>query len=335
MKPAPKTPKPLDNQCAGDNKVLIVLNIINGKWVIPLVLLSACTEERRAKGKRVSMASLCEYCGCVSVAEICSVRNAGLANQYGRRQHLHSCFCCRSFLIRCLCWPWRCAYIMTLLGSDIALYAKENLPKILLNSVHFKAKDYREALIESFIEIDKQLIEEWEFELATNSKARKRVGGTTACVALITPFEMYVANCGDSRCILSRNQSAHLMSADHKLTSVSERKRVLSAGGAIRAGKINGVLGIPRALGDLQFKSDKKLRLEEQVVTGMPEVMVERMSGVEFAVVACDGVWDCLGCQEVVDHFCSTIKNNKMLSVGIVEMFDKILPEEIDEDCMV
>lgn len=204
----------------------------------------------------------------------------------------------------------------------------------MLNSAHFKEKNYREALIESFIEIDKQLIGEWEVELATNNKAKSRVGGTTACVALVTPFEFCVANCGDSRCVVSRAQSAHLMSADHRLASVSERTRVLAAGAAIRAGKINGVLAVPRALGDIQFKSNKKLKLEEQAVTGMPEVKVERVSGIEFAVLACDGVWDCLGCQEAVDHFSATIKNNKMLSVGIAEMFDKILPEEIDEDCM-
>ena len=40
--------------------------------------------------------------------------------------------------------------------------------------------------------------------------------GCTACVALITDTEIYCANAGDSRCVLSNSGKAIEMSIDHK-----------------------------------------------------------------------------------------------------------------------
>ena len=40
--------------------------------------------------------------------------------------------------------------------------------------------------------------------------------GCTACVALVTKTEVYVANAGDSRCYLSKDKKALAMSKDHK-----------------------------------------------------------------------------------------------------------------------
>ena len=40
--------------------------------------------------------------------------------------------------------------------------------------------------------------------------------GTTACVCLVTPTEIYCANTGDSRAILTRGTSTFELSDDHK-----------------------------------------------------------------------------------------------------------------------
>lgn len=205
-----------------------------------------------------------------------------------------------------------------------------------MNSVRFKAKEYEEALIESFIEIDKQLMEESEMELRTTGKAKDHEGGTTACVALITEDEIYVANCGDSRCVMSRKGEAIQMSMDHRMNSIKERKRIQEAGGTISAGRINGILGLPRSLGDLQFKDNKDLKLDEQIVIAVPDVKVEKLNkDVNFLFIACDGVWDCMGCQEVVTYLNTSINKNCRMSSVIGRMFDEIVPEAIDENCIV
>ena len=40
--------------------------------------------------------------------------------------------------------------------------------------------------------------------------------GTTSCVVLITPTEIYCANAGDSRAVLCNEDKAYPLSEDHK-----------------------------------------------------------------------------------------------------------------------
>jgi protein phosphatase 2C family protein 2/3 len=63
-----------------------------------------------------------------------------------------------------------------------------------------------------------------------------------------------------------------------------------------------GNLALSRAIGDFEFKKNINLNPEEQVVTCDPEIL-ERVhkEGDEFFVVACDGIWDCMSSQQVMD----------------------------------
>ena len=57
-----------------------------------------------------------------------------------------------------------------------------------------------------------------------------------------------------------------------------------------------------RAIGDLEFKLRKGLLPEEQAVTAAPEIREAKLQeGDEFLVLACDGIWDVMSNQEVVD----------------------------------
>jgi serine/threonine protein phosphatase PrpC len=50
--------------------------------------------------------------------------------------------------------------------------------------------------------------------------------GTTACVVLVTPTEIYCSNAGDSRGCLSRDGKAVPLSEDHKPDNHDELKRI-------------------------------------------------------------------------------------------------------------
>ena len=66
-----------------------------------------------------------------------------------------------------------------------------------------------------------------------NSSLLVEKSGSCACVCLIVDDQIYIANVGDSRAILSLNtgsQSAAL-SFDHKPSEPKERKRIIDAGG--------------------------------------------------------------------------------------------------------
>lgn len=80
--------------------------------------------------------------------------------------------------------------------------------------------------------------------------------GCTAVVALLAGNELYVANAGDSRCVVCRNGSAMDMSLDHKPEDTEELERIEKAGGRVTMdGRVNGGLNLSRAIGDHAYKT--------------------------------------------------------------------------------
>ncbi len=91
--------------------------------------------------------------------------------------------------------------------------------------------------------------------------------GCTACSALITPNEIYVANAGDSRAVLAVKKSDKLkavdMSIDHKPEMPEERQRIEKAGGFVEDNRVQGSLNLSRSLGDFEYKSDTSRSLKD------------------------------------------------------------------------
>lgn len=79
--------------------------------------------------------------------------------------------------------------------------------------------------------------------------------GCTAVVGLLHGRDLYVANAGDSRCVVCRNGKAIEMSLDHKPEDDEESARIVKAGGRVTLdGRVNGGLNLSRALGDHAYK---------------------------------------------------------------------------------
>lgn len=162
--------------------------------------------------------------------------------------------------------------------------------------------------------------------------------GCTACVALITKTEIYVANAGDSRSVLCKNKSAFPMSFDHKPELEIEKNRIENAGGFIEDGRVKGVINLSRSLGDLEYKLNKTLSPAEQMVSCVPDLKVEKINaGTEFLIIACDGIWDCLTNEKAVSTFREKLINpttNKPIKAPlgktIGEVLDKILATDLD-----
>ena len=74
--------------------------------------------------------------------------------------------------------------------------------------------------------------------------------GCTAVVALLRDRDLYVANAGDSRCVVCKAGKAIDMSVDHKPEDAIETERITKAGGKVTSdGRVNGGLNLSRALG--------------------------------------------------------------------------------------
>ncbi|PSC74095.1 phosphatase 2C isoform A [Micractinium conductrix] len=130
--------------------------------------------------------------------------------------------------------------------------------------------------------------------------------GCTAVVALIVRDMLYVANAGDSRAVLCRGSKALPMSEDHKPAAPDERARIMAAGGFLSEiggiTRVNGNLNLSRAIGDLRYKMNSELEPKDQIITAEPDIMQQQLTPDDrFLVLACDGIWDVMTNQQVVD----------------------------------
>jgi len=158
--------------------------------------------------------------------------------------------------------------------------------------------------------------------------------GCTAVVALLVGRELYVANAGDSRCVVCRDGKAIEMSYDHKPEDEIERTRINKAGGRVtQDGRVNGGLNLSRAIGDHAYKTNKDLPLSDQMISPVPDVKKLTIDPEKdsFVLLACDGIWNSLSSQETVDFVNDRLekKNAKhdtnYLTNIIKELFDHCL----------
>ena len=153
-----------------------------------------------------------------------------------------------------------------------------------------------EGIKEGFLAIDEKM--------RTDEEMKGDTSGATAVVVIVKGNKIYCGNVGDSRAVACITGVAKPLSFDHKPANEAESKRITAAGGWVEFNRVNGNLALSRALGDFTFKSNKEKPPEEQMVTAFPDVTVEDLTmNHEFIILACDGIWDCMSSQEVVD-FC-------------------------------
>lgn len=146
--------------------------------------------------------------------------------------------------------------------------------------------------------------------------------GSTAVCALISPNQIFVANCGDSRAVLCNNKRPTFSTQDHKPVLPSEKERIQRAGGSVMIQRINGSLAVSRALGDYEFKNVEGKGPCEQLVSPEPEVFViDRHEDDEFLVLACDGVWDVMSNEDI----CSFIGSRLLLTDDLESITSQVV----------
>merc|ERR1712070_530625 len=125
--------------------------------------------------------------------------------------------------------------------------------------------------------------------------------GCTACVLLVNAETCICANLGDSMAYLNRHaadeeiQAIPLQMRQHKCWMMKEKERILRAGGAVENGRINGVLEVSRAFGDITLK--------RYGVLCTPEYMKFKMEREKdnFILVGCDGFWNAWTAAEALE----------------------------------
>jgi serine/threonine protein phosphatase PrpC len=150
--------------------------------------------------------------------------------------------------------------------------------------------------------------------------------GTTANILLIKNNYLFLANVGDSLAVLFKNGEAIRLNQEHKTSLPSEFTRISKSGARIINNRIEGRLNLTRAIGDLAFKSDGKLKFYEQSVTAYPEITKMKISkDFEFILMGCDGVWDCVDVQKVCEHISMQLRMKVKISSILAELLDQII----------
>ncbi|KAH9600686.1 PPM-type phosphatase domain [Trypanosoma melophagium] len=177
-------------------------------------------------------------------------------------------------------------------GKECATKCREWFPKIARAHITKRADDTTVVDFDSmYMQIDKLL----EAQLGDDS-------GCTAVTVHITPDFITCASVGDSRAVLCRSGAAFALAHDHKPENADERARIEAAGGAVSENRVNGQLAMSRAMGDFSYKQQKERDAREQLVIAVPDVIqTPREAGDAFVVLACDGIFDVLTNEELVE----------------------------------
>ncbi|KAI9311384.1 phosphatase 2C-like domain-containing protein [Dichotomocladium elegans] len=209
-------------------------------------------------------------------------------------------------------------------GALVAKYSGEHLHDLVFESEYYRKGNVREALRTSYLGIDEALRADPNYE--------NEASGCTAVAALLTKDNvLYVSNAGDSRAILSADGLAIALSEDHKPVNEEEALRITKAGGHVEFGRVNGNLALSRALGDFEFKTNQHLKAEDQVVTANPDITEHKLGpNDEFAVIACDGIWDCMTNQQVADYIRDKVAKKVSLATICENLMDECLAEHTD-----
>ncbi|KAJ8372620.1 hypothetical protein AAFF_G00280850 [Aldrovandia affinis] len=204
-------------------------------------------------------------------------------------------------------------------GSMVARHCSQHLLDYILATGAIKVagdeEEVSEGIREGFLRIDRHM----------HAMARRGSwdrGGSTVAGVLLSPRHVHFINCGDSRALLCRDGRVCFYTEDHKPYSPYELERIQNAGGSVTAQRINGSLAVSRSLGDFSYKEAEWRGETEQMVSPEPEVCsLERSPGDEFLVLACDGVWDTVGNEEL----CAFVRNRLQVCADLREVCAQVI----------
>ncbi|XP_058100378.1 protein phosphatase 2C 51-like isoform X2 [Magnolia sinica] len=179
-------------------------------------------------------------------------------------------------------------------GSPVAYACRDRLHRIVAREIERWAPavaagefDWKELMEACFAEMDNEVGPDVAAAREEAATAASKTVGSTAVVALVGTECIVVANCGDSRAVISRGGVAVPLSRDHKPDRADEMERVEAAGGRVinwDGYRVLGVLATSRSIGDHYLKP---------FVISEPEVVVsKRTDKDDFLILASDGLWD-------------------------------------------
>ncbi|XP_012272119.1 protein phosphatase 1B isoform X2 [Orussus abietinus] len=206
-------------------------------------------------------------------------------------------------------------------GARVSAHSAEHLLESIMQTKEFKAEDVINGIHYGFLRLDDEMRDLPEMSAGTDKS------GSTAVCAFISPKQIYIANCGDSRAVLCRSGNPIFSTRDHKPILPAEKERIQNAGGSVMIQRVNGSLAVSRALGDYEYKNVEGRGPCEQLVSPEPEIFLRDRDDEhdEFLVLACDGIWDVMTNEDLCHFIHSRLLLTDDLEVVTNQVIDTCL----------
>ena len=229
-------------------------------------------------------------------------------------------------------------------GEECSEFLKNNYLNYLIENKNFPF-DIKISMIETCQKIEEDFFK----QKCSDNLEESDKSGSCALIAVIFDNKIYIANIGDSRAIMSMNGGVKIkqLTTDHKPENIKEYERAIKNGSKIYLddndevdrdiSKLNFVkdkadlekkieikqknteekifrvypsdLAVMRTIGDIKAKK-KEFGALPGTVINTPDIFVYDLNGsVDFIVMGCDGIFDDLSNQEIIDAAWLVFKN--------------------------
>jgi len=184
--------------------------------------------------------------------------------------------------------------------------------------------DFRELMAATFVKADQEFSKGKKAVLVNGTDVSDYIG-STVCTLLLNKKtdELIVANLGDTRAIVCRSGQAIQLSLDHSAEDKEEIARIEKSGHKVNNGRIDNIINVSRAIGDLAFKKNANLPPGEQAISVVPEINVTKIVPEdEYLVIATDGLWTILDNNQTVEWVNNKLKegaDRKTIAKGLID----------------
>ena len=233
-------------------------------------------------------------------------------------------------------------------GKQCAEYLRDNLHKFISNDNLFP-ENIPQAIKNGFLYAEKDFLKNYAISKVNDNIIDR--SGSCAVILLIVDNKIYIANCGDSRTIMSINKELREITIDHKPNFPNEKKRIYDNGGQVYQSQtpINnnntdqlligpfrvfpGRLSVSRTIGDVEAKN-VNFGGNPNVIIAEPDIYCYDLNkdNIDFFIMGCDGIFDQMSNKDVFDcawmifnNSSKVIKSNNNIHTQCGKVVDFIL----------
>lgn len=255
-------------------------------------------------------------------------------------------------------------------GPEISKYLSQHFIQFLTENINFINGNYKKSLEETFINLDesfRSLEAQLELSKYSNKKEQNKnkdnfndflelfnprnlegvniaeFCGSCGIVVLITEKKVFIANAGNSKCIpvnIKNEIIKDKINIEHTLDNENEIKRLSRIFGYEISDTSNNkdklkndfYLNITRGFGNLQYKDNKLINLEDQCISVKPDIIEISIEELNYLIIGNNGCFSGNNDENLLSlekYFLEKFnKNNEQkINTVIEEFFDEKIKE--------